>query len=116
MKFLWFNIETKKELRERLDARSRDLDNAEVEIEELIYSLNRYKETFPLRLGSTVYDIQLRDSKGKYTKENASREHSYYNEVEVTEKNYFGLVDRLNNNDVFISCFDAEEYLDRICK
>lgn len=116
MKFLWFNIETKKELRHKLDVTERDLDGAEEEIEHLWYELNYYKKVFPLDLGSTVYDIQLRDAKGKYTKEGASREYSYFNKVEVTEKNYFGLVERWKNQDVFIEESDAIEYLDRICK
>ena len=116
MKFLWFNIETKKELRKKIYVLECDLTDAEEECDHWQSELNYYKQFFPLDIGSTVYDIQLRDSKGKYTKDNASREHSYFTEVEVTEKNYFGLVERLKNNDVFTNSFDATEYMDRVCK
>lgn len=115
MKFLWFNIETKKELKHKIDVLEGDLIDAEEEIEHQENELNYYKQFFPLVLGSTVYDIQLRDVKGKYTKENASREHSYFNQVEVTEKNYFSLVERWKNQDVFLEESEANKYLDEVC-
>ena len=72
-------------------------------------------ECYPLELGMTVYDVQLRNSAGKYTKNKASREQSLINEVVVTKKNYFGLVDRYRNNDVFVTEEAAKKHLDNVC-
>lgn len=72
-------------------------------------------DAFPLQLGQTVYDIQLRDESGRYTRKNASLEYSRINEVEVSDKNYFGLVDRYKNHDVFFERLAAEEYLYNVC-
>lgn len=73
------------------------------------------KSKFPFDLGQVVYDLQLRSSKGRFTKTKASREHSLINEVVVDKKNYFGLVDRYNNKDVFTDKNCAEEYLESVC-
>ena len=74
------------------------------------------KEVFPLTIGQIVYDIALKDDKGRYTKTEPSSEHSIINEVVVDEKNYFSLVDRLKRSDVFIDRSDAEIYLDFVCE
>lgn len=81
----------------------------------LMDELDRKLEDFPFELGQVVYDIQLRNETGKYTKKNASLEHSRINEVEVTKKNYFGLVDRYKKNDVFFEFQEANDYLVRVC-
>lgn len=73
------------------------------------------KSKFPFDLGQVVYDLQLRSSKGRFTKTKASREYSLINEVVVDKKNYFGLVDRYNNKDVFTDKNCAEEYLESVC-
>lgn len=83
---------------------------------ELSATLARYEETFPLTLGHTVYDVQLRNDKGRYAKKNASLEHSMINPVVVDEKNYFGLVDRYRKNDVFLDEAIAKAYLIAICE
>ena len=82
---------------------------------ELATELQKMKETYPLYVGQVVYDVQLRSSKGRFTKTKASREHSYINEVTVDKKNYFNIVDRYASNDVFLVKAKAEQYLDRIC-
>lgn len=115
MKFLWFNIETKKELRAKNAILEKDLDDAETEVEELVQELAHYKTTFPLTLGDTVYDIQLRNANGRFAKKNASRQHSYYNKVVVTKSNYFSLVDRFLKKDVFTDEAEANKYLDEVC-
>lgn len=115
MKFLWFNVETKKELRAKNAILEKDLEDAETDIEELIQELAHYKTTFPLTLGDTVCDIQLRNANGRFAKRNASRQHSYYNKVVVTKSNYFSLVDRFLKKDVFINEFEANKYLDEVC-
>ena len=115
MKFLWFNIETKKELRAKNAILKENLYNADSEVEKLIKELDHYKMTFPLTLGDTVFDIQLRNANGRFAKKNASRQHSYYNKVVVTKSNYFSLVDRFFNNDVFINEAEANKYLDEVC-
>ena len=73
------------------------------------------KSKFPFDLGQVVYDLQLRSSKGRFTKTKASREHSLINEVVVDKKNYFGLVDRYASKDVFKDRVEAEKYLESVC-
>ena len=91
MKIFGFNFTTKKELKAELTT---------------------MKETFPFTMGQIVYDVALKDDKGRYTKTEPSYEHSEINEVVVDEKNYFGLVDRLKRHDVFVKLDDAELYLE----
>ena len=82
---------------------------------DLSNELVEMKSKFPFDLGQVVYDLQLRSSKGRFTKTKASREHSLINEVVVDKKNYFGLVDRYASNDVFTDRIDAEKYLESVC-
>ena len=82
---------------------------------ELANELEKMKITYPFEIGQVVYDVQLRSSKGRFTKTKASREHSYINEVVVDKKNYFNLVDRYDNKDVFTSYDAAECFLQSVC-
>jgi hypothetical protein len=109
MKIFGIEFTTKKELRQQ---------NVElmIEIEELLDELRDLEGMFPFDLGQVVYDVALKNAQGRYTKTKPSREHCTITAVEVNEKNYFGLVKRLNNNDVFFSQEDAESYLDHVCK
>lgn len=84
-------------------------------IASLEHELLSMKEVFPFELGQEVYDIQLRNESGKYTKKNASLEHSRINPVEVSESNYFSLVKRLKKNDVFFDLSAATEFLNAVC-
>ena len=77
--------------------------------------LASYQTQFPFNLGDIVYDIQLRNNKGRFTKRNPSKEYSVINEVIVDKKNYFNLVDRYNTNDVFRNREEAESYVESIC-
>ena len=87
------------------------------EVEDLEFELDQLAEQFPLTLGQTVYDIALKDSKGRYTKTDPSADYSIINAVIVDEKNYFNLAERFKrNNDVFFSEAEAAAYLNRICK
>lgn len=72
-------------------------------------------EVFPFKLGQVVYDLQLKNESGRYTKKNASIEHSVINEVVVNEKNYFSLVSRYRKHDVFFTYNDAYSYLTSVC-
>ena len=77
--------------------------------------LNDMFKKYPFEIGQVVYDVQLRSSKGRFTKTKASREHSYINEVVVDKKNYFNLVDRLAENDVFTNKPAAEAFIADVC-
>lgn len=83
--------------------------------EELSDKLEFMMKTYPFEIGQTVYDVQLRSAKGRFTKTKASREHSLINEVVVDKKNYFNLVDRYNAQDVFMTLADAEARLYAVC-
>lgn len=70
---------------------------------------------FPLRLGEVVYEIQLRDSTGKYTKNKPNYGCSSIVEVVVTTKNYFKLVDKLKEGLISKSHGRAETNLKNSC-
>jgi hypothetical protein len=116
MKIFGINFETKKELRYRVSVLELDLDACEEELEACEDELAYMQQKFPLDLCQVVYDVALKNAQGRYTKTKPSREHCTITEVEVNEKNYFGLVKRLKNCDVFLSQEDAESYLDHVCK
>ena len=73
-------------------------------------------EAFPFVIDQVVYDITLKNAKGRYTKSNPSFEYSTINEIVVDERNYFSLVNRFRHNDVFYTREEAKEYLRSICK
>ncbi len=123
MKIFGINFETKKELRaknEELSKKNSELigrvtclaDDLDLSNDELHYM----QCMFPFELEQVVFDVALKNSQGRYTKKNPSFEHSTITEVTVNEKNYFSLVKRLKNNDVFYTKKDAEEYLKSVCK
>ena len=115
MKIFGITIETKKELRARIS----DLEAQNTQIrkynEDIADAYEMLKATYPLDIGATMYDVQLRGENGRYTRTKASREHSLINEVVVTETNYFKLKKRMLKNDVFFSRIEAENYLDNVC-
>lgn len=115
MKFLWFNVETKKELKakiSKLEAQNNSLRKYNEDIAELCGDM---RSRFPFDIGQTVYDIQLRGENGRYTRTKASREHSLINEIVVTSRNYFKLKLRMLKHDVFKTRDEAENYLDNVC-
>lgn len=77
--------------------------------------LDAMNHAFPLVLGQTVYDVQLKNDKGRYAKKNASLDHSVINEVIVDTKNYFGLVERYLRQDVFLDYDTANAFLKEVC-
>ena len=109
MKFFGINIETKKELREA---------NFELNltVRELEGELAQMQDKYPLDIGQTVYDVALKNAQGKFTKAKPSFEHCTITPVVVDEKNYFKLVNRFRNKDVFMSEASAKVYLESICK
>ena len=108
MKIFGIEFKTKKELNKEIEVLEANLWATE---ETLAFK----QEMFPFSLGQTLYDVQLRNDKGRYAKKNASLEHSLINEVTVDEKNYFGLVERYKRHDVFARYKDAKEYLECVC-
>ena len=113
---------TKKELKatiKRLEERiERLLSNRNDLLEQINLSNTMWeaeRNKYPFELGQVVYDVQLRNAKGRYTKHNAAREYSKINEVVVDKKNYFNLVDRMASGDVFTSLELAQEKLDAVC-
>ena len=109
MKIFGINFVTKKELKEQV------LD-LQMTVKELDGEITMRDEKYPLELGETVYDIALKNAQGKYTKTKPSLEHCTITPVTVDEKNYFKLVARMRNNDVFLSEAAAKTYLESICK
>jgi hypothetical protein len=83
--------------------------------DELADHVEHMHKKFPFDLGQVVYDVQLRSSKGRFTKTKASKEHSLINEVVVDKKNYFNLVDRYNSLDVFVTRDAAQKHIDDVC-
>ena len=109
MKIFGITFETKKELKEQL------LD-LQMIVKELEGEIAMRDEKYPLELGETVYDVALKNAQGKYTKTKPSLGHCTITAVVVDEKNYFKLVKRMANNDVFLSEAAAKKYLETICK
>ena len=109
MKIFGITFETKKELKEQI------LD-LQMTVKELEGEVAMRDEKYPLELGETVYDVALKNAQGKYTKTKPSLEHCTITPVTVDEKNYFKLVARMRNNDVFLSEAAAKKYLETICK
>ena len=115
MKIFGINIETKKELRARiaeLEAQNAQIRKYNEDIADAYELMNTI---YPLDIGVTMYDVQLRGEDGKYTRNKASREYSLINEIIVTEANYFKLKKRLLKNDIFITLDEAKKYLDEVC-
>ena len=115
MKIFGKEFKTRKELKADIEWLASEVIEARCDCEVAKYKLDAMRETFPFTLGQTVYDVQLRNENGRYTRKNASLEHSLINEVVVDEKNYFGLVSRYKKNDVFFSYESAREYLESVC-
>lgn len=102
MKIFGIKFETKKDLKNK--------------IAELMNELETKAEAFPFTLGQVVFDIALKNEKGRYTKIHPSFEYSTITPVTVNEKNYFNLVKRFENNDVFTSQTEALAHLKSVCK
>ena len=77
--------------------------------------IEEYETLFPFKMGQVVYDVQLRSATGRFTRTKASREHSLINEVTVDKKNYFNLVERYNQKDVFVTRAGAEAQINAVC-
>lgn len=118
MKIFGFEFTTKRE-RELKQMFLETYNNWEAAEEELIERTKEFyqlREMFPLDFGQVVYDVVLKDAKGRFTKTEPSLEYSTVNLIEVDEQNYFGLVERMKRNDVFVDPEAAEAYLKSVCK
>ena len=115
MKIFGINITTKKELRAEIDRLKHQIQDEISDAARLAEQIQDIRIAFPFDLGQVVYDIQLKSSKGRYTKTKPSLEHSSVGEVVVDEKNYFSLVERSRRNDVFRDKESATAYLESIC-
>lgn len=115
MKIFGIEFKTKKELKATVLQLETEALVMGTKYEVARCELNAMKNDFPFMLGQIVYDVQLRNEKGRYAKKNVSLEHSLINEVVVDEKNYFGLVERYKRNDVFAVYENAREYLESVC-
>lgn len=116
MKIFGINFTSKKELKTAVGVFSDALEECEEELEARTEELVDLRNTFPFDLDQVVYDVALKNDKGRYTKTRPSLEYSTITAVSVTEKNYFSLVNRYKNNDVFTSEEAAKQYLRSICK
>jgi hypothetical protein len=108
MKIFGLHVTTEKEYQRIIAELQAKIDEDEEVLEAAF-------EEFPLVLGQKVYDIALKNDKGRYTKLNPSLEHCTITEVTVDEKNYFSLVKRFRRNDVFFTHEEAEEFLKSVC-
>ena len=115
MKIFGKEFKTRRDLKDRIDEMENEIRILFDKYEEAKSEVEMLDTMFPFALGQTVYDVQLRNENGRYAKKNASLEHSLINEIVVDEKNYFGLVERLNRCDVFCSYGGARKYLESIC-
>lgn len=115
MKIFGKNFMTKKDLKNIIVDLMVENEDLAAENEELMIEISDMLESFPFYIGQPVYDITLRNSKGRWTKTNPSLEHSLINEVVVDEKNYFSIVERYERNDVFLTHAEARAWLESIC-
>jgi hypothetical protein len=115
MKIFGIEFQTRKELKENISRLENELRDLHHRCRGLKIELDAMKDTFPFVFGQTVYDVQLRNEKGRYARKNPSLKHSRINEVVVDEKNYFGLVERYNRQDVFIDYDTVDAFLMDVC-
>ena len=116
MKIFGKQFTTKKDLKRINGTLKEIISDLEDECDQLECELSYMLDSFPFELGQVVYDVTLKNSKGRYTKVNPSFVYSTISEVTVDENNYFSLVNRFKNNDVFYSAELAEDFLKSICK
>ena len=115
MKIFGIEFKTRRELKALIAQLKLEAMMTRNECDMAQFELNEMKKAFPFELGQTVYDVQLRNDKGRYATKNVSLEHSIITEVVVSKKNYFGLVERYNKKDVFLSYNCARTYIESIC-
>ena len=107
---------TKRELINTIADQVLDIEMLEEELTACEDELDCVRKMFPFDLCQVVYDVALKNAKGRYTKTKPSFEHSTIAEVTVDETNYFSLVKRYNRKCVFFTRDEAEEHLNAICK
>lgn len=115
MKIFGIEFKTRKELKADIAKLKDEVQVWRRRYEETKAEVDMLDSLFPFALGQTVYDVQLRNEKGRYARKNPSLTHSLINEVIVDEKNYFGLVERYKRNDVFLDHDTADAFLVDVC-
>lgn len=83
---------------------------------ELSETLEQYKATFPFMLNDTVYELELRSAKGRFTKTKPSIDQSKIVEHVVDTKNYFNLVKKYEEKLLFKTLEGAEDTLREVCE
>lgn len=82
---------------------------------ELADKVESMLKMYPFNVDDVVYELILKNNKGRFTQTKPSREYSIIEEVTVTKRNYFNLVDRYNEGFVFTALDDAEAQLKSLC-
>lgn len=112
---MWISKKKFDQLKDEIVKLEERLECTSVLMNELHHELDHIKDLYPFEMGQVVYDLQLRNNKGRFTKKNPSKEYSLITEVTVDKKNYFNLVERYHNSDVFVKKADAEMRLNTVC-
>ena len=126
MKGMYFSFFTKKGEKEMkfVTKKALKIENAQyaeqlktitVYNDELADKVESMLKMYPFNVNDVVYELVLKNNKGRFTKTKPSREYSVIEEVTVTKKNYFNLVDKHNEHLVFTVLTDAEAQLSSIC-
>lgn len=84
--------------------------------DELADKVESMLNMYPFNVDDVVYELVLKNNKGRFTKTKPSKEYSSIEEVKVTRKNYFNLVDKHNAEFVFTTLNAAEHKLNNICE
>ena len=82
---------------------------------ELADALEDMLSRYPLNIGEEVYELKLKSAKGRFTKTKASLKYSTVETIVVDTRNYFNLVEKLNNNELYVEREAAEVALKSIC-
>ena len=83
--------------------------------EELADKLEELMKKYPINIGDTLYEVCLRNDKGRFTKTKPSKEHSFIEATVVDTKNYFKLAEKFNNEEIFTTEKAAKKHLDSLC-
>ena len=116
MNIFGLHITTKKKRLEYIERHDAEILALKEEIQELADEIYDMIESFPFFIGQPVFEVVLKNDKGRYTKTKPSTKYSCINMVVVDEKNYFSLVKRFNRDEVFYEREEAEEYLKSVCE
>lgn len=83
--------------------------------EELADKVEELLNMYPFNVDDVVYELILKNDKGRFTKKSPSIEHSAIVETTVTKRNYFTLMEKYKNCLAFTDENEATSYLNKIC-